>query len=632
MGNLVEYIYKLTDRISKPLEQIVRVNAQLETQTNKAQSAFGNLGKSALKFAAGYIGIQQTLRQGRAFLNLAVDMEQTRAKFETLTGSLERGNTLIEQLGNLSKKSPFSKEQFADSAETMLAFGIETEKVNDYLGMLGDIAMGDKNKLNGLTLAFSQMHSTGRLTGQDLLQMINQGFNPLNEISKTTGKSIAALKDEMAKGKITTQMVTDAFRSATSEGGQFYQMSEKIAQTAGGKFSTFLGTMRDKLTEYAERLQPFLTKVADYFVIFANNFDNAVAVMNKVAAPIRALITGLGVIFEFFNKNRGAIVALISVLTTVKLLMWQTTLASQGLTMSLVLQKKAVLMLSGALNLLKANPIIAITSAVALAIGTIVMLKKRTKEATDEYGKLNKKASEYASEERSRLDMIFDRLRKTNPKTKERNELVKQLKDMYPELLSNMNLEKAGLEELEKAYNRISESIVRKAKTQAYEEELAEKYKQMGRLDAYFDDGYANHNSEQRLSVAKGVVSQINAGTYAGSAHLGRLELKRADFEDYINNYNRAQNLIGKLSEFSTDGSSGKVSNLNLSGGGSNASVSDLTGGGSRATNVTINLRNLIENFNLKTENFKEGVDRGTDELIEGLLRVVNSANRIATQ
>src|SRR5690606_25401177 len=93
---------------------------------------------------------------------------------------------------------------------------------------IGDIAMGDANKMNSLTLAYSQMTSTGKLMGQDLLQMINAGFNPLNEISKKTGKSIGDLKKEMEQGKISANMVEKAFIGATSEGGQFYMMAEKM--------------------------------------------------------------------------------------------------------------------------------------------------------------------------------------------------------------------------------------------------------------------------------------------------------------------------------------------------------------------------------------------------------------------
>lgn len=110
---------------------------------------------------------------------------------------------------------------------------------------LGDIAMGDRNKLNSLTLAFSQMTASGRLMGQDLLQMINAGFNPLSEISRKTGKSIGVLKEEMEKGKISAEMVTQAFYSATQAGGQFHGMTERWdrrPRASGPRFSDWRAT------------------------------------------------------------------------------------------------------------------------------------------------------------------------------------------------------------------------------------------------------------------------------------------------------------------------------------------------------------------------------------------------------
>ena len=127
-------------------------------------------------------------------------------------------------------------------------------------------------------------------------------------------------------------------------------------------------------------------------------------------------------------------------------------------------------------------------------------------------------------------------------------------------------------------------------------------------------------------NIRKSIENSLLKGGYSGES--GTYDV---DFE-MIQQYNKAKTAQDRLRKYAlgqnqTETEGGK----NFNYGGS-TSVSDLTSGGSKATNITINLRNLIEHFNLKTETFKEGVYKGTDELIEGLLRVVNSANRIATQ
>jgi tape measure domain-containing protein len=105
--------------------------------------------------------------------------------------------------------------------------------------------MGNKEKLSGLSLAFAQVQATGRLMGQDLLQMINQGFNPLQVISQKTGKSMSVLKKEMEDGKISAEMVAGAFETATSQGGLFYQGMDRGAKTLNGTFSTLWDNIKN---------------------------------------------------------------------------------------------------------------------------------------------------------------------------------------------------------------------------------------------------------------------------------------------------------------------------------------------------------------------------------------------------
>ena len=84
--------------------------------------------------------------------------------------------------------------------------------------MLGAVALGNKEKLSSLALVFGQVSSAGRLTGQDLLQFINVGFNPLNYIAKRTGESMEELRDRMSRGAIGVEEVEQAFIDATSNG------------------------------------------------------------------------------------------------------------------------------------------------------------------------------------------------------------------------------------------------------------------------------------------------------------------------------------------------------------------------------------------------------------------------------
>ena len=183
-------------------------------------------------------------------------MEQYITSFGTMLGSAEKAQNMISQIKKFAAETPFELPDLAKGAQTLLAFGTAEEKVLPIMKMLGDVSQGNKEKFDGLTLAFAQCQSTGKLMGQDLLQMINQGFNPLNEISKMTGKSVAQLKEEMSKGAISAEMVAAAFEHATSEGGQFYNAMEAQSKTFSGQLSTlkdnvssFIGELTEGLTD-----------------------------------------------------------------------------------------------------------------------------------------------------------------------------------------------------------------------------------------------------------------------------------------------------------------------------------------------------------------------------------------------
>lgn len=201
-------------------------------------------------------------------IEAAMTMEGLNAEFKVMTGSAERAAGVIREISEFAAKTPFDKLGLSRAAKTLMSFGLQSEKVVPTLKMLGDIAGADQNKLNGLALVFGQIQSTGRLMGQDLLQLINQGFNPLTEISKQTGMSVADLKKAMEKGAISADMVTLAFKSATSAGGLFYGNLEAQSQTLQGRISTLKDNFVTALQNMAEAFLPLLKSGVDVLIAF----------------------------------------------------------------------------------------------------------------------------------------------------------------------------------------------------------------------------------------------------------------------------------------------------------------------------------------------------------------------------
>lgn len=249
---------KLKSSLTNVRNELGRFKTKIEAPevgTSRLQSSLGNIKGLIIRtigIAAITAGIGSAISSG-------MEGAAQKMSFQTMGGDL-KGSKLYNDLTKFAQDSIFGNEVYKD-AQTMLAFGVSIDKVMPRLKMLGDISMGDKERLGSLTLAYSQIMATGRLMGQDLLQLVNAGFNPLQIISQKTGLSMSDLKDKMENGAISADMVTKAFEIATSAGGRFYQMTDKIGSTAFGQWEAFKGQIQGVALQFGTALLPAVSKL-----------------------------------------------------------------------------------------------------------------------------------------------------------------------------------------------------------------------------------------------------------------------------------------------------------------------------------------------------------------------------------
>lgn len=226
-------------------------------------------------------------------LKASSDFEQAGVQFGVMLGDAKKAQRLVNEIQDMANVTPFETQDLLDASKTLLNFGINVQDILPDLRMLGDIAGGDKQRMQSLTLAFSQMSSAGRLMGQDLLQMINAGFNPLQVISEKTGKSMAVLKDEMSKGKISVEMVRQAFVDATSEGGRFYGMMNKQSETLEGKISTLNDAYTIMTRTLSDMMIPSLKEGVEEITEVVNSTTEAIKSFQSWAAQNQIVVGGL---------------------------------------------------------------------------------------------------------------------------------------------------------------------------------------------------------------------------------------------------------------------------------------------------------------------------------------------------
>ncbi len=225
------------------------IGNEAEIQGRRMTGVFKNVGAGI----AAAFAVQRIKSFIGEIINVRSEIQSLNVSFETLLGGNKgKAEQLMGQIRKYAASTPMQMNDLAQGAQTLLGFNIEAKKVMPIMQAIGDISMGNRDKFNSLTLAFAQMSATGKLMGQDLLQMINAGFNPLTVISEKTGKSISTLKDEMAAGSISAKMVEEAFIAATTEGGKFHGMLDQQSKSLRGSLSNLQGAFTDMLNDFGE--------------------------------------------------------------------------------------------------------------------------------------------------------------------------------------------------------------------------------------------------------------------------------------------------------------------------------------------------------------------------------------------
>lgn len=214
---------------------------------NRTGGGVGNLLGLGMRHFAPAAMLAGAMALGTGSVKAAMNYEATQASYSVLTGSKSKGKELSGNLQTLQQNTILGPEVFK-AGQTLMGFGVAAERVVPIIKQLGDVAMGNKDKFESLTLAFAQTQAAGRLMGQDLLQYINAGFNPLQTMSEKWEQfgfkqkvSVGQLKEAMEKGAISSQMVSKAFEIATNSGGKFANMMDTIAQTNFGKLQVLEG-------------------------------------------------------------------------------------------------------------------------------------------------------------------------------------------------------------------------------------------------------------------------------------------------------------------------------------------------------------------------------------------------------
>lgn len=194
-------------------------------------------------------------------IGMAGAAEQTAISFNTLIGNAERADQLFRDLDKFSIDTPFESTEINNAAKTLLGFGKSADIVLSDLNLIGNASAATGANLQSLAVVFGQVAGTGKLAGQDALQFINQGIPVYQLLSESLGKSVKEFKKLQEDGKITFDVLREAFAKASEDGGKFAGALIKQSESFEGLKSTAAGAKDAVLRTLGEGLLPILKEL-----------------------------------------------------------------------------------------------------------------------------------------------------------------------------------------------------------------------------------------------------------------------------------------------------------------------------------------------------------------------------------
>ena len=347
----------------------VRLNSDpAEKSTSKWTVAAGQMIADFAKQASSKLA--EVVKSG---VDYNATMESYLTNFKVMLGSEEAAATKLSEIRKMAASTPFSLDDLTSGTQTLLQFGIAADDTTGVLQRLGDISLGNAEKLQTLTRAYGKMSSAQKVTLENVNMMIDAGFNPLNQICDATGESMSDLYKRISDGKVSFSELEAAVEAATSQGGQFYNGMLEASQTFSGRMSTLkdnVSALTGELTSgLFAALGELVVKLNEVVVSFLDSDEKMAQLKETIGIATAAVVAVTAAVMSYK--------ATVAATTAITALCTAATTAKAAADKAAEAGAKGLAVAQAALNaVMKANTVGIVVSAVAaLAVGLVTAYK-----------------------------------------------------------------------------------------------------------------------------------------------------------------------------------------------------------------------------------------------------------------
>lgn len=229
-------------------------------------------------------------------LKTAATLEQTQISFNALTGSVEKGQKVFQDLQKFAAVTPFQFTDLTRSAGRFLAFAdsvkISRDQLIPFLTTVGNVVSvtgGTAENLDSVSLALGQIASRGKVTLDNINQLSNAlpGFSGVAALAAARGETTAQVMDEITAGTINAEDGVKQLLIGMQKFPGAAGAMEKQSQTLLGVFSTFKDTIGQALSN---AFTPVIPAIKDSIAQITPILGEAV---NTLAPALGGLLASL---------------------------------------------------------------------------------------------------------------------------------------------------------------------------------------------------------------------------------------------------------------------------------------------------------------------------------------------------
>ena len=531
--------------LEKALDKARTKAAQLKTEQIDLKNGLKNTTNELKKQKAGVSGVSDEMKKmktlitgfiaaygGKKLWDLLIgsnaEMEQYTTSLEVMLGSAEKASAMIAKMREFAAKTPLTLDNVISSGTLLMSYGVDESNLIGTMTKLGDLASGNAEKMDRITLAYGQMLAKGKVTGEELRQMTEAGVPLQTALAESIGVTGEEFSKMVSKGEVGIDALNKAIAELTTGDGKFAGMMEKQSQTMQG----MLSTMQDNITEFFRKMgegafgevKSALQDVSDQLAEWEQDgtldeWAQGVGVLlkNLIAFLKQAISVGL----DF----KEAIIAGAVALGTFKIAIGMGNVISAAVAsiQHFTTATKAATTAQAAFNAVgAANQYAFIGAAILSVIATVATLVTTTNNATQSIEELTQAASELSDEAQKSADKaktleeVMSKYEDTSTKVQSAAEKTQTLKDLQEQLNSAYGDTKEAIDLVNGSY----EENIKKLQAATEAERENAKIKAQAAVNknnqaqrAMQTDDYFNISLEEKSKLDSTIASNSNLST-----------------------------------------------------------------------------------------------------------------------